>query len=1013
MKLMEAGFLTLLGVAAQTIGQIAKGWGMLFNLFGENSLGKGLEDIGDSFNEMAKKSYAANAKIVDDFANGKTATQEFLNGVEAADKALSKLGKSSSLDSTIREIRELQAAQRDGKGTSTEHQAALERLTAKVKEFGAAGADTKKVNEAFRLLGNVTNKVAAEYDEALKNMGTSADELRTGVSTKFSEISGAMNKLAANGKTTAAVFAQAFSKNIDTAKTTADVAALGDALSEARQRGQNLVDTGNLQDGTVWLQKTAEASNVAAKQFDKVFDTSLKAAQTEDEFIRLQQEVVKFGDQSGRSIEWISSRLEAVGVSAKLAGQNLENSSITSALSRIGITAEEMRGQASQNIQLVVSDLQRLRSEAKVTGDDYYNAFSKAVDMSKTIGDLGLFRKEVKASLESGKIDWQEYQSSIELVDKKFTDLFTKQLSTANTKEALSQLVEQANRLKSEGAISAEALAVALQLVANKANGGTAEVARLAAESAKLAEKGAAIAAAQKGTIVSSLDTQKKKNALLDAENKARETGLATDNAGVLVARANLDVATAKQDADQISLDLRVAEYDQQKALSGLSDAEAANKRQGTASSQQALELARQQADQTAINVSRLKEAQSVQAATISQTEAAAAQAEADADQIKRDTQDTVKVVRTAQVDVATFILSKWRANADEQKYYLEKFGEEYAKQMQVVTQSDKTDITGDRHWVKMRQAENIALRVSKEYAIQRAESDRIAAKEAERLKIAEDQAKVFTDNIASVTETNRLAELGLAGMTKGGDALSRAYYDAKIQAAEAAKSATDSASSFISSANSIHEELLTAQGKEEEVAKLRFETRKAELAIQYQQLQLQIQIARVQAQAAGISTVELDKAASQSSIAYDRAVSDLGKLEKLSLDGLRKKKAEEKAAQAEAAKTGSAQVSADSGVNKALEDRQALLEKERSLRSGILSSSLSDAVSGASSQFSSNISAIASQQPATGVELRTVDVSKFVLEIGDRQAEVYTRPGEGADLWNLLEDLKRRSAGG
>lgn len=124
---------------------------------------------------------------------------------------------------------------------------------------------------------------------------------------------------------------------------------------------------------------------------------------------------------------------------------------------------------------------------------------------------------------------------------------------------------------------------------------------------------------------------------------------------------------------------------------------------------------------------------------------------------------------------------------------------------------------------------------------------------------------------------------------------LADAYRSIERSARSAAKSAEDAVRGFVSSSRSIHEELLTAQGKEDEAAASRFASRRADLEMSYKQLQVQIMIAEVQAKAAGIDTSDLSRAKSEADAAYNQAKNDLVQLEKI--DAERRRKAKQDAA--------------------------------------------------------------------------------------------------------------------
>jgi len=145
-------------------------------------------------------------------------------------------------------------------------------------------------------------------------------------------------------------------------------------------------------------------------------------------------------------------------------------------------------------------------------------------------------------------------------------------------------------------------------------------------------------------------------------------------------------------------------------------------------------------------------------------------------------------------------------------------------------------------------------------------------------------------------------------------EALAAAYRSIERSARSAAKSASDSVQGFLSSTRSIHEELLIAQGKEDEAAQSRMESRKRDLKLQYAQLQIQIKIAEVQAAAAGLKDTGLEQAAAEAAAAYSQAMKDLDALAEVD----KKKRRDEKAAAEKAAQEAAAKIAADQLIERA-----------------------------------------------------------------------------------------------
>lgn len=290
--------------------------------------------------------------------------------------------------------------------------------------------------------------------------------------------------------------------------------------------------------------------------------------------------------------------------------------------------------------------------------------------------------------------------------------------------------------------------------------------------------------------------------------------------------------------------------------------------------------------------------------------------------------------------------------------------------------------------------------------SIEQAKNELEAFKEQEAQN--SEQASKIREAYAEVATSTEAAIRGLGGWRTGVQVISDAYRDIQLQASRAAESAVGSARGMISTAQSIREELLSAQGKEEEIAKMRFQTRRQELDLQYKQLDVQLRIAMAQAQAAGIDTSELAQAQTDAEQAYRQAMDDLSQLETIDNENRKKKAAEEAAALAAQAKASSdAEVDSLRKGNAEMEKRVALTKQEADARNSINYEDI-PALSNASVQSIAQgyaVPAAATQETS----LNTVDVSKVILEYAGKEAEIYTNPNQKEDLMNLLTKLKKR----
>lgn len=995
----------------------------------------------------------AGVQLPQGFGSGAEVLKNLAEAAEKARAELLKMGSASTGVGLLSEINSLVAGQRTLALSGGEVRIGYDKLTESLEKFKASGGDQKQVAEATKMLGVVATGMANSMQNSLKTLDVSVQELATGVSPKFAELSGGLANLAQEGQATADQFQAAFNLRIDTAKSVAEVNSLTMALDEAGKRSSTLVEASAAQakvvdeaysaaisaaevyaqreeeaakivkdsklqvgdaavqasvrealaasetaeavmvaakktveaersklstlkdSGAQWLSASKEAAQIAAAQFDKVFDVSVKSAKTEAAFNTLQQNVVEFGVKSGQSLDWVTSKLEYISIVATRTGQDIKNSAINEALKEIGLTVEEINGKASRSSEDMAQGLRVLAREAAVSGDAYYKAFVKAVDSSKSINDLAAFKDSLRETLESGKIEWSEYSSALQVVGNKFDKLFQASLKSANTKEAMSQLVSEVSKLGEEGAISAKQLSMALQEIANKASGGSAEVARLAEQAAQMAAKSADIANANKEILTASLGVQQAKNELLKAENIHRQRGTDLSRAEVEAANASLRAAEAKQEVAQATADLKAGEYALAQAEADLVNAKLTLEKDGSDANRAAVLSAEQHKNEVAATVSNLKSAVSAAQELAAAEEGAAAAAKSAAESIASTASTSF---RSPDATYAITSLDEVRQSFKEAGRSIKEASAEadlWYEKLKLGPAKIRTGTESEVYrMVRLHQEYNKLLEEGREKVKKLEYEESLAAEWAGQIK------KEFED---TVTQQSALIN-GTSAWAAGADAVSKAYAEIKQQAFDVSKSAVESARSFVTSSLSIHEELLQAQGLEDAAARSRFATRRKELEIQYRQLEIQIKLAQVQAKAAGIGTTDLDAMAAEASRSFYQAQAELRILEQMEISKIRKT-AEEKRVQ----------------------DKKDKLSKVEDKPVANLRSQLGEVALGS---YAGPTSAVKEAGQKAVDELRPKEIVKIVLEMGKKNADIYVPAGEKDDLLDLLTSLKERS---
>ena len=118
---------------------------------------------------------------------------------------------------------------------------------------------------------------------------------------------------------------------------------------------------------------------------------------------------------------------------------------------------------------------------------------------------------------------------------------------------------------------------------------------------------------------------------------------------------------------------------------------------------------------------------------------------------------------------------------------------------------------------------------------------------------------------------------------------IQKIYDEIAVSAWKVVDAAVAAGDGFKTSAISIHEELLKAQGKDQEVAQARYASRQKELALEYKMLDIKLLAAEITAKAAGIIDPTIANARNDARQAFQQAQSDLAELERLELDKIKK----------------------------------------------------------------------------------------------------------------------------
>jgi len=257
--------------------------------------------------QLVDSAIAAGQELPAGFTSGAEAAKTLKKQLEAARVSLDSLGKATSFKGIEEDIRKLTEAQRLNALTSTEQKVAVDLITASITKFGEAGGAPEEVAKAMNALDGVVTKLQEDWGTSVKNMGIATEELKTGVTKNVIDLSGSLTAMASSALTTSQQFTDAFEKGLDTAKTLLDLNAVGAAVDAIKKRAQELLDLGNLREGTALMGAATQAVKLMGVQFDKAFDTQLKAAKSVEDFTRLHEAVKEYGTRVNLGTEAVKA----------------------------------------------------------------------------------------------------------------------------------------------------------------------------------------------------------------------------------------------------------------------------------------------------------------------------------------------------------------------------------------------------------------------------------------------------------------------------------------------------------------------------------------------------------------------------------------------------------------------------------------------------------------------------------------------------------------------------------
>lgn len=916
-KFLYGGFLTLAGYVGKFVAVLVTGLGQVIGLVSDD-LGDAFKNVAKDIDDMSEESLKSAGKIADDFANGKTAVQDFYNSVTSAKESLQEVGKASTYAEVEEDIRKLVAAQRDSKVSSDEAADAAAKIAENVKSLGENSELTEK--QVAMLNRKITSTMAdtrKQFSEAVAGMGLSLKELGdqqvfVRVSKDVQEVNGHLGKLAANTLTTKAQFDKAFAEGISTAKSVEDISSLSFNLKEAEK---NALDTGN-------------AVKLAGVKFEEVFKSDLGAAKTVEDLLLIKQTAEGMGAQQILSAEKVKLYIEQVDRQVGVLQDRLANSGLVAPIEAAGIAFNELTTgvsaagtSAAAAMKSLVTEMQATKNEAGLTSAEILKVFNGNLGQAKTLGDLAAISAEMRNAKGSG----EEYKTLMASVatetSAKFNELFQAQLKAANTKTEFDALRVAVQAVGSSGAASGTQVKLALEQIDEASTKAREGLMTMATQATELAQQRVSLAGADNEVLASGLRLEREKNTLTKLVNDSRREGsrvtkeeLDLQKAVVREAQALQALARARYNLEKAELDALIAkqrEFNAQKKLS-INPADGALL--------EAANAAAREAEAKELVAEKARTIVAEQEKVVKETERAKIKAEELAKALQTGA-DSAKGIGSgvSNIGSATSMVGKSIAafNVDSVTKQLTDAGFAAKEASRIAG-----GLIGNYKTITAFGSEGIAAYRRVEQGIRAA----IEAKErlgeraqetTEKFNNTASSAQAIADGLVTASQASSLFK-------EKTNALEQAMANVKLQAHQTIKASVDSVKGFLASSQSLQLELLAAQGREGEAAAARFEQRRKELGVEHEMLKAKIQGAIVTAQAAGVSTSSLRASLAEADSAYSKSISALRELENID----RRKRAEDAAARAKADAEKAASVEAEiDGIEKVAAARQGALK--------------------------------------------------------------------------------------
>jgi len=302
--------------------------------------------------------------------------------VKAAEvkKSVDTIGTGTNIKDLTDQTNQLQRAVSDGAISASLASVKMLQLDNSQKVIAATTKlTTKEVFEFSKAVSAVGAILQTKFDEAMKGMGSNMSELKTGVEAKSAAIVASLETIAGSVLATGNTFSLYFEKALDQTKNVSMLEGLGKAVDAVREKGNNLLNIGELKAGGEAIQQAAIASVQLAQKFDEVFAAQLKAVSTKNEWDILIGSVVRLGSEGKISSDAIVVATDQMII--KLRQMSPEYIAVGKAIEALEPVAKALDTQ----LKLINETVGKTAAQAEAS----YGAMSKGFEqLSKLAGDF-------------------------------------------------------------------------------------------------------------------------------------------------------------------------------------------------------------------------------------------------------------------------------------------------------------------------------------------------------------------------------------------------------------------------------------------------------------------------------------------------------------------------------------------------------------------------------------------------------------------------------------------------